>query len=511
MTQSDRPPIVLLNGITCRFGDLVANDNVNFDLIKGEIHALLGENGAGKSTLMSILYGLYQPEDGEILVKGNQVHLKSPLDAIELGIAMVHQHFLLTLPHTVVENIIVGLKSKRSVFLDIGSAENKIMELSKKYGLRVNPRAIVGNLSVGEQQRVEILKALYRDIDILILDEPTSMLTPQEEKSLFETLQSMVTQGLSIIFITHKLQEVMAVSTRVTVLRNGKSLGTFRTSDTNESSLAQLMIGRTIAQHAEYSRPNKTGKIVLGIKNVSALNNSKIVFLKDLSIDLAGGEILGIAGVDGNGQSELAEVISGLRKAISGQVIMDGRDITNQSPHSIRENGLAYIPEDRMDTGLILEYSVAENLVLDRYSSEPYSGRLFMKYSNVNKFAEKIIMDFDIRGVPGVNSPVRSMSGGNLQKIVLGRELSRSPKILIAHNPTRGLDIGAAEYVHKQLLKQADNGVGVLLISLDLDEILEISDRIAVLYEGNIMGIFDREHANIDEIGLLMGGKKKTP
>ncbi|MGA8483107.1 MAG: ATP-binding cassette domain-containing protein, partial [Nitrososphaeraceae archaeon] len=323
-------------------------------------------------------------------------------------------------------------------------------------------------------------------------------------------LQSMVAQGLSIIFITHKLQEVMAVSTRVTVLRNGKSLGTFRTSDTNESSLAQLMIGRTITRHAEYSRPKKTGKLVLEIKNVSALNNSKIVFLKDLSMEIAGGEIFGIAGVDGNGQSELAEVISGLRKAINGEVIMDGRDITNQSPHSIRESGLAYIPEDRMDTGLILEYSVAENLILDRYSSEPYSGRLFLKYSDINKFAKKIIMDFDIRGVPGINSPVRSMSGGNLQKIVLGRELSRNPKVLIAHNPTRGLDIGATEYVHKQLLKQSDNGVGVLLISLDLDEILEISDRIAVLFEGKIMGTFDREHANIDEIGLLMGGKKDT-
>lgn len=510
MEQSNTSPIVLLNGITCKFGDLVANDNVKFDLIKGEIHALLGENGAGKSTLMSVLYGLYKPAAGEIHVKGNRVNLKSPLDAIELGIAMVHQHFLLTLSHTVVENIIVGLKPKRAVFLDISSAEDKIMELSKKYGLKVNPRAIVSNLSVGEQQRVEILKALYRDIDILILDEPTSMLTPQEEKSLFETLQSMVAQGLSIIFITHKLQEVMAVSTRVTVLRNGKSLGTFRTSDTNESSLAQLMIGRTITRHAEYSRPNKTGKLVLEIKNVSALNNSKIVFLKDLSMELARGEIFGIAGVDGNGQSELAEVISGLRKAINGQVIMDGRDITNQSPHSIRESGLAYIPEDRMDTGLILEYSVAENLILDRYSSEPYSGRLFLKYSGINKFAEKIITDFDIRGVPGINSPVRSMSGGNLQKIVLGRELSRNPKVLIAHNPTRGLDIGATEYVHKQLLKQSDNGVGVLLISLDLDEILEISDRIAVLFEGKIMGTFDREHANIDEIGLLMGGKKDT-
>ena len=511
MEKSNSSQIVQMKGITCRFGDVIANDNVKFDLVRGEIHALLGENGAGKSTLMSILYGLYQPQAGEILVKGKQVVLKSPQDAIELGIAMVHQHFLLTLPHTIVENIIVGLKPKKAIFLDIKSAEKKILELSKKYGLKVNPRAIVGNLSVGEQQRVEIIKALYRDIDILILDEPTSMLTPQEEKSLFESLQSMVDQGLSIIFITHKLQEVMAVSTRVTVLRNGRALGTFKTSETNETNLAQIMIGRNLARHTEkQSRTYKPLKPVLELKSVSALNNSKVVFLKDLSLELAGAEILGIAGVDGNGQSELAEVISGLRKALQGCVIIDGREVTNKSPHSIREMGLAYIPEDRMDTGLILEYSVAENLILDRYSSEPYSGRLFLKYSDINKFAEKIISDFDIRGVPGLNAPVRSMSGGNLQKIVLGRELSRSPKVIIAHNPTRGLDIGAAEYVHNQLLEQRENGAGILLISLDLDEILEISDRIAVIYEGEIMGIFDREHANIDEIGLLMGGKKDT-
>lgn len=511
MEKSNSTQIVLMKGITCRFGDVVANDSVKFDLVKGEIHALLGENGAGKSTLMSILYGLYQPQAGEIFVKGKQVVLKSPQDAIELGIAMVHQHFLLTFPHTVVENIIVGLKPKKAIFLDIKSAEKKILELSKKYGLIVNPRAIVGNLSVGEQQRVEIIKALYRDIDILILDEPTSMLTPQEEKSLFETLQSMVDHGLSIIFITHKLQEVMAVSTRVTVLRNGKALGTFMTSETNETSLAQIMIGRTLARHTE--KPSRTYKPftpVLEIKDVSALNNSKVVFLKGLSLELAGGEILGIAGVDGNGQSELAEVISGLRKAIQGHVIMDGREVTNQSPHSIRESGLAYIPEDRMETGLILEYTMPENLVLDRYYSEPYSSKLFLKYSQIRKFAEKIISDFDIRGVPGLNAPVRSMSGGNLQKIVLGRELSRSPKIIIAHNPTRGLDIGAAEYVHNQLLRQRENGAGILLISLDLDEILEISDRIAVIYEGRIMGVFKQEEANIDQIGLLMGGKKDT-
>ena len=507
MQEMDSSPIVLMKGITCRFGEVIANNDISFDLVKGEIHALLGENGAGKSTLMSILYGLYQPESGEIFVKGEAVDLKSPLDAIKLGIAMVHQHFLLTLPHTVVENIIVGVKSKKGIFLDLHNAEKKILELSKKYGLRVDPRAIVGNLSVGEQQRVEIIKALYRDIQILILDEPTSMLTPQEEKSLFAILQSMVDQGLSIIFITHKLHEVMVASTRVTVLRNGKSLGTFKTSDINESSLAQLMIGRSLS--GSMDRQNKGYEInqpILEISGVSALNNSNVEFLKDLSLDLFQGEILGIAGVDGNGQNELAEVVAGLRKAMRGEIIMENQEITNNSPRNIRERGLAYIPEDRMNTGLILEYSLAENLVIDRYHSDPFSGKLFLKNEEMKKFAEKIISNFDIRGVPSLTAQVRSMSGGNLQKIVLGRELSRNAKVLIAHNPTRGLDIGATEYVHKQLLKQRDNGVGILLISLDLDEILNISDRIAVIYEGRIRGVFNREEASLHQIGLLMGG-----
>jgi simple sugar transport system ATP-binding protein len=509
MEKNTSSQIVLMKGIMCKFGDVTANDNVNFDLVKGEIHALLGENGAGKSTLMNILYGLYQPQAGEIFVKGKKILLKSPQDAIELGIAMVHQHFLLTAPHTVVENIIVGLKPKKPIFLDIDSAEKKILRLSGKYGLKINPRAIVGNLSVGEQQRVEIIKALYRDIDILILDEPTSMLTPQEEESLFETLQSMVDQGLSIIFITHKLQEVMAVSTRVTILRNGMAVGTFRTSETNETNLAQLMIGRTLSAHPKnLPRMHKPLKPILELREVSALNNANVLYLRGLSLDVGSGEILGIAGVDGNGQSEVAEVISGLRKVIRGRIIIDGREVTNQSPHNIRESGLAYIPEDRMETGLILEYSVAENLVLDRYYSKPYSNNLILNHSQIRKFAEKIISDFDIRGVPGENAPIRSMSGGNLQKIVLGRELSKCPKVIIAHNPTRGLDIGAAEYVHNQLLGQRENGAGILLISLDLDEILKISDRIAVIYEGRIMDVFTRDEVTVDQIGLLMGGMK---
>ncbi len=509
-------PLVQMKSITCRFGNLIANQNVDFDLIRGEIHALLGENGAGKTTLMSILYGLYQPETGEIYVRGGRVNIKSPLDAMTHGIAMVHQHFLLTPPHTVTENIIVGLKSNKRIFLDTSNAEKKIVELSKKYGIKVDPNAIVGNLSVGEQQRVEIIKALYRDIDILILDEPTSMLTPQEEESLFAALQSMVDQGLSIIFITHKLREVMAVSSRVTVLKNGILMGTLKTSDTNESDLARMMVGRSVVQQISGQRGGGTESEVVGaqsrksqavleIKNVSALNNSKILFLKDLSLELRKGEILGIAGVDGNGQSELAEVIAGLRKIQSGQIIMDGRATKNLSPRVIKEWGLAYIPEDRLNTGLILEYTIAQNLILDRWYKAPYSGKLFLNEQEMRKFAQKVIADFDVR-TTGLEAQVRSMSGGNLQKIVLGRELSRNPKVLIAHNPTRGLDIGATEYIHKQLIKQRDSGVGVLLLSLDLDEVMSISDRIAVIYEGKIMAVTDKENADVHTIGLLMGG-----
>jgi len=506
-----------MKSITCRFGDLIANQDVDFDLTRGEIHALLGENGAGKTTLMSILYGLYRPETGEIYVRGERANIKSPLDAIDNGIAMVHQHFLLTPPHTVTENIIVGLKSSKGIFLDTSNAEKKIVELSKKYGLKVDPSAIVGNLSVGEQQRVEIIKALYRDIDILILDEPTSMLTPQEEESLFAALQSMVDQGLSIIFITHKLREVMAVSSRVTVLKNGILMGTVKTSDTNESDLARMMVGRSVVQQISGQRGGggtesevvaaqaKKSQGVLDIKNVSALNNSKILFLRDLSLGLRKGEILGIAGVDGNGQSELAEVIAGLRKIQGGQIIMDGRATTNLSPREIREWGLAYIPEDRLNTGLILEYTIAQNLILDRWYKAPYSGKLFLNEQEMRKFAEKVIADFDVR-TTGLEAQVRSMSGGNLQKVLLGRELSRNPKVLIAHNPTRGLDIGATEYIHKQLIKQRDSGVGVLLLSLDLDEVTSISDRIAVIYEGKIMAVTDKENADLHTIGLLMGG-----
>lgn len=497
-----------MKGITIRFGDVVANDSVDFELSKGEVHALLGENGAGKSTLMSILYGLYQPQAGEVYVKGKKVSIKSPNDAMELGIAMVHQHFLLTLPHTVTENIIVGLKSK-GLFLDLAGAEKKITQLSEKYGLKIDPKAIVGNLAVGEQQRVEIIKALYRDVDILILDEPTGMLTPQEEKALFATLESMVKQGLSIIFITHKLHEVMEASTRVTVLRGGKVVGTIKTSETSETELAKMMVGRPVIE-SMVPRTSGGRDAVLQLKNVSALNNVNIMYLKDLSFELRKGEILGIAGVDGNGQTELAEVIAGLRKVQAGEIIMDNKSVENLSPRKIREWGLAYVPQDRLDTGLILEYSIAENLILDRWYTGEYSGRIFLKQEKMKKFAQNVVSDFEVK-TAGINVPVNSMSGGNLQKVLMARELARNPKVLVVHNPTRGLDIGATEYIHKQLVKQRDSGVGVLMISLDLDEILTVCDRIAVIYEGKIMDVVDRKDADVDYLGLLMGGRKAIP
>jgi general nucleoside transport system ATP-binding protein len=518
-TQSDQP-VLSMNGITCRFNDVIANNDVHFNLFRGEIHGLLGENGAGKTTLMSVLYGLYKPEAGEIFVKGKRVDIKSPLDAIGLGIAMVHQHFLLTPSHTVTENIIVGLKPpRRSIFLRTAEAERKILELSQRYGLKIDPKAIVGDLSVGEQQRVEIIKALYREIDILILDEPTSMLTPVEEKALFSTLSAMVTAGLSIIFITHKLKEVIEASTRVTVLRGGKVIGTVMTEQTTETELAKLMIGRSLTRSSAYqqeeihvgiqkssnSKASAGHATVLELKSVFALNNSGVQALKDLSLTVAKGEILGIAGVDGNGQSEIAEIVSGLRKIQNGQVVIDGRDVIGMSPKQIREWGLAYIPEDRLNTGLILEYSIAENLILDRWYSSPYSGKIFLNKHEMKRFAEQIVTNFDVR-TPSLDIQVRYLSGGNLQKIVLGRELSKEHKLLIAHNPTRGLDVGAAEYVHKQIFKQRDSGVGVLLLSLDLDEILLVSDRIAVIYAGRIMGVFDRTTADVDRIGPLMGG-----
>lgn len=504
-TVIETKEVVVMKGITQRFGDVVANDNIDFELIRGEIHALLGENGAGKSTLMNVLYGLYQPTSGQIYIRGQHEVIKSPSHAIELGIGMVHQHFMLTPPHSVIENIILGL-STGGAFLDMKSAEKKIVELSGKYGLKVNPKAKIWQLSVGEQQRVEIIKALFRDVDILILDEPTSVLTPQEVRSLFATLRSMVNQGLSIIFITHKLDEVMEATDRVTVLRGGKVVGTVKTSSTSKENLAQMMVGRPVVTRFEKSPVAATDN-VLEVKSVRAINDRGLVALKDISFNIRRGEILGVAGVDGNGQGELAEVLTGLRKVVGGKIMLEGKDITNRSTREIRDAGVAYTPSDRMHTGTILEYSLAENLVLDKFSSTPFSKGLFLNRSEIGKYAEKLISDFNVR-TPGVHIPIKQLSGGNLQKVVLARELSGNPKMIIVHNPTNGLDLGAIEYVHNLLIKKREEGVTILLISTELEEIFALSDRVAVLYEGEIMGIVSGETVNIDQLGLMMGGTR---
>ena len=505
MAPDSKLKVLEMKGITKEFGDLSANNNVDFELFRGEIHGLLGENGAGKSTLMNVLYGLYQPTHGEIHVQGKREIIKSPLEAIDLGIGMVHQHFMLTPTHTVTENVLLGLKSK-GFFLPFDSAEKKIMDLSKKYGLQVNPKAKIWQISVGEQQRVEIIKALYRDVDILILDEPTSVLSPQEVNSLFATLKSMVKQGLSIIFITHKLDEVIQVSDMVTVLRDGKVVGNVKTSDTNKEELANMMVGRPLITSFEKGSVEST-KNILEIKNVRAKNDRNLIALKDISLDIKSGEILGIAGVDGNGQPELAEVLIGMRKTLGGKIILDGKDITKLSTQAIRNLGVAYTPEDRMHVGSILEYSVSENLILDKFNSSRFSKGLFMNQSEIDKYAKKLVSDFGIR-TPSINVPVKQLSGGNLQKIVLARELSSNPKLIIVHNPTNGLDVGAIEYVHQTLIENRKKGAAILLISTELEEILSLSDRITVLYEGEMMGMVPRDEVDVEKLGLMMGGSK---
>jgi len=506
--------LISMKRITKGFPGVLACDRIDFEVKVGEVHALLGENGAGKTTLMNVLYGLYQPDDGEIYVRGQKVDLRSPSDAIALAIGMVHQHFMLVPPFTVTENVILGLKSPREPLVDTDKAQKKIADLSMRYGLKVDPQSKVWQLSVGEQQRVEILKALYRGSDLLILDEPTSVLTPQEVKELFNTLRSMVKEGLTIIFITHKLDEVMAVSNRVTVLRDGKVISTLQTSDTNKKELAKMMVGREVL--FKFTRPRvETGDIVLELKNVRALGDNGLIALDGLSLVLREGEILGIAGVAGNGQRELAEVITGLRKVVDGRIFIRGQDLTNSSPKGVMEEGVGYIPEQRLTRALVLDFSVAENLVLRDHEHQPFadnwglpiSKRWFLNDEAIGQHAAKLISDYDIR-VPGEDTLAKYLSGGNLQKLILARELSKNPKLLIAAQPTSGLDVGATEYIRRKLIDQKSEGRAILLISEDLEEILSISDRISVLFEGKILGTVATEKADIEDIGLMMAGSK---
>jgi ABC-type uncharacterized transport system ATPase subunit len=501
-------PALELRGITKRFSDVVANAGIDFDLRPGEVHALLGENGAGKSTLMNVLYGLYRPDEGEIRIGGQPVTMHSPKDAIERGIGMVHQHFMLIPVMTVAENIVLGTEPTRDgVLLDLSAAERRVRELSDKYGLSVDPRARIEDISVGRQQRVEILKALYRGADILILDEPTAVLTPQEATELFGVLRSLTEQGMSIIFITHKLNEVLSISDRITVLRRGQKVETLATSEATEESLARLMVGREVLLRVD-KPPADTGETLLEVNDLSVMDDRGLDAVRGVSFTVRAGEIVGIAGVDGNGQTELIDAIAGLRRPLSGTVTVGGRDMTKANARKVLDEGMGHIPEDRQARGLVLEFSLAENLALEDYRSPPDSrwGWLFPR--RLLARARLLLREFDVRG-GGPNARASALSGGNQQKVVIAREVGRDPRVLVAAQPTRGLDVGAIEYVHKRLIAVRDEHKAVLLVSLELEEILSLSDRILVLYEGRVAGEYGPDVSE-EELGVAMtGGRTK--
>ncbi|MBS4207561.1 ABC transporter ATP-binding protein [Bacillus sp. FJAT-50079] len=490
------------------FPGIVANDNVTLQLKKGEIHALLGENGAGKSTLMNVLFGLYQPERGEIKVNGKKVTISSPTIANQLGIGMVHQHFMLVDTFTVTENIILGQEPKSGVAINIKKAEKNVQEISEKYGLEVNPRAKIADISVGMQQRVEILKTLYRGADILIFDEPTAVLTPQEIKELGEIMKALIKEGKSIILITHKLKEIIELCDRVTVMRKGQGIGTVNVEETNANELANLMVGREVVFTTEKT-PAKPEGTVLAIDDLVVHDARGVSAVRDLNLHIQAGEIVGIAGVDGNGQSELIEAITGLRKSESGSIHLNGNDITNMKPRKITESGLGHIPQDRHKHGLVLDFPIGENMVLQTYYKQPFSKAGILQFKEIYKRANVLIEEFDVR-TPSEFTPARALSGGNQQKAIIGREVDRDPDLLIAAQPTRGLDVGAIEFIHKRLIEQRDKGKAVLLISFELDEIMNVSDRIAVIYEGQIVAIVKPEETTEQELGLLMAGSKRV-
>ncbi len=497
---------VELRGITKRFPGVLANDNISFDVRAGEIHALLGENGAGKSTLMKILYGLYKPDAGEILINGQPIRIKSPTDALRQGIGMVHQHFQLVPPFTVAENVALGLASSREPLTDLDVVSQRLRELSEQYGLRVDPNALVWQLAVGQQQRVEILKALYRDAALLILDEPTAVLVPQEVDELFVTLRKLTDTGHSLIFISHKLHEVMAISDRVTVLRDGRVAGTVATQDTTQKDLARMMVGRDVV--TVWDKPECPSEMaVLRVEKLSALNDKGLPAVKNLSLSVCANEILGVAGVSGNGQRELAETIVGLRRATSGSVKVLNNEMTNHAPAAMIAAGVAFIPEERMTMGVIRDFTVQENAILETHADPGLADGVLLNFGKIQKHATRLVREYDVK-TPTLDTPVKSLSGGNIQKLIMARELTRQPKLLIAAQPTRGVDIGASEYIHKRLIQERGRGTAILLISEDLDEVLALADRIAVMYEGEIVGIVE-PNTPVDELGLMMAGATK--
>ena len=492
-------------GIVKRFPGVLAADHIDFDVVSGEIHALLGENGAGKSTLMKMLYGLYDPDEGEIRINGQATRIRNPQDAIQHGIGMIHQHFMLVPSLTVAENIALGMKSSRGARLDLDVVSRRVLELSEIYNLKVDPDLPIWQLAVGEQQRVEILRALYKGAALLILDEPTAVLTPQEVDGLFRILDQLADDGHGLVFISHKLHEVLEISQRVTVLRDGRRVNSIPTSEATRPKLAEMMVGRPVLLEYDKHAPNPRQER-LALQGISALSNRGTVGLDDVSLQLRGGEIVGIAGVSGNGQQELAQCIAGLRPVTSGSVIVDGSDVTNAQPSTLNAMGLSYIPEERMIDGVIKDFSVAENYVLQDHGHPKFTwGKIFMLFGKIREACRRAIAAYEIK-TPSTETLVKSLSGGNIQKLVLARELSRGPGVLIAAQPTRGVDIGATEYIHQRLLQERDQGTAILLISEDLDEIRALSDRIAVMYEGRIVGEVENVNVDIEQLGLLMTG-----
>jgi len=493
-----------MRGISKRFPGVLANDRVDFDVRSGEVHALLGENGAGKSTLMKVLYGLYHPDEGEIFLEGKPTQIASPTKAIELGIGMIHQHFMLVPSLTVAENVALGLPSSRGLITDLDRVSKRILELAEIYRLKIDPEAIVWQLSVGQQQRVEIIKALYRGASLLILDEPTAVLTPQEVDELFVIMRQMVKDGHALIFISHKLHEVVEISQRVTVLRDGRKIGTRPTAETTRQDLANWMVGREVGFIPDRGK-STLGEGRLRLENISCGSDRGTPGLRAVNLEVCSGEILGVAGVSGNGQREIAEVCTGLRKITSGRIQLEGEDVTGFTPVQMIDRMLSYIPEERMRDGMIKEFTISENMILREHHKKPYSSAGFLNLGNISRYTDRLVHEYQVK-TPSLETPAKSLSGGNIQKVILARELSRKPRVIIASQPTRGLDIGATEYVRAKLLEERRNGTAILLISEDLDEILALSDRIAVMYEGRIMDILPRAQAVPEQLGLLMAG-----
>jgi general nucleoside transport system ATP-binding protein len=504
VASSTNPPMLEMRGIVKRWPGVVANDGIDFDLHSGTVHTLLGENGAGKSTLMKILYGFYQPDEGEIRLHGSPIRITSPADAIALGIGMIHQHFMLVPTLTVAENVALGLPSSRGPLTDLDRVSSRIRDLSETYGLRVDPDALVWQLSVGERQRVEIIKALYREASLLVLDEPTAVLTPPEVNGLFATLRKLVADGRGLVFITHKMDEVFALSDHITVLRNGRVAGRARPADVTHHELARMMMGRDLVVDPDHP-PIKPGAVRLAIHGLRVAGDRGGEAVRGLDLQVRGGEIVAIAGVSGNGQRELAEAIAGLRAPAAGEIRIDGVDVAGRDPGAVRAAGLSFVPEERMLDGAIGDFSVAENLILLDHGDDRFARRGLLRFGEIRSYCRELVERFAVK-TPSLETTTRTLSGGNIQKLIMARELSGRPGVLIAAQPTRGLDVGAAEYIRRRLMDQRTRGTAIVVISEDLDEVLALADRIAVMYEGQIIGVVDRARATRDELGLMMAG-----